>query len=257
MLANLTVDMEVKPAEFARQAGVSRASISEKIKKKTLIINAAGMLDTENPVNAAYLSKHRQRQAETAAAASINPSGGKVSPVKLFDGQAPPRNPARPDDFSLMAVAGVPAREMLDMTLREIVLKYPGIEKIERYAKILKDTTMSSEREQRIQERALTLIPKDFVVSRLFAFIEGIVKQIIEFPEAVVDRVIALASAETETTRIEVIETLTNGLTQIISGAKENVIAELNGLKSKYQKDIETHDQIEQIKEAIEEARNG
>jgi hypothetical protein len=249
--------MEVKPAEFARQAGVSRASISEKIKKKTLIMNAAGMLDTENPVNAAYLSKHRRRQAETEAAAQIENSGGKVSPVKLFDGQAPPRNAsARPDDFSLMAVAGVPARELLDMTLREIVLKFPGIEKIERYAKILKDTTMSAEREQRIQERALTLIPKDFVISRLFAFIEGMTKQIIEFPEAVVDRVIALASSETETTRLEVIDTLTNGLTQIIGGAKENVIAELNSLKSKYQKDIETHDQIEQIKEAIEEARN-
>ena len=251
--------MEVKPAEFARQAGVSRASISEKIKNKTLIVNAAGMLDTENPVNAAYLSKHRRRQAETEAAAQIENGGGKVSPVKLFDGQAPPRNAAasRPDDFSLMAVAGVPARELLDMTLREIVLKYPGIEKIERYAKILKDTTMSAEREQRIQERALTLIPKDFVISRLFAFIEGIVKQIIEFPEAVVDRVIALASTETETTRIEVIETLTNGLTQIIGGAKENIIAELNGLKNKYQKDIEAHEQIEQIKDAIEEARNG
>jgi ADP-dependent phosphofructokinase/glucokinase len=215
------------------------------------------MLDTENPVNAAYLSKHRRRQAETDAAKQIKASGKKSFPGETFSGSGPPHTAARPDDFSLMAVAGVPARELLNMTLREIVLKYPGIEKIERYSKILKDTTMSAEREQRIQERALTLIPKDFVISRLFAFIEGIVKQIIEFPEAVVDRVIALASTETETTRIEVIETLINGLTQIIGGAKENIIAELNGLKSKYQKDIETHDQIEQIKEAIEDARNG
>jgi hypothetical protein len=249
--------MEVIPAQFARMAGVSRASISDKIKNKTLIVNAAGMLDTENPVNAAYLSKHRRRQAETDAAEQIKASGKKSFPGETFSGSGPPHTAAsRPDDFTLMAVAGVPARELLNMTLREIVLKYPGIDKIERYAKILKDTTMSAEREQRIQERALTLIPKDFVISRLFAFIEGIVKQIIEFPEAVADRIIALASTETETTRIEVIETLTNGLTQIIGGAKENVIAELNSLKSKYQKDLETHDQIEQIKEAIEEARN-
>jgi len=257
-LSSLTVDMEVKPAEFARQAGVSRASISEKIKKKTLIVNAAGMLDTENPVNAAYLSRHRQRLAETGAVATIETIGKKSFAGETFSGSGPPFNAAaRPDDFSLMAVAGVPAREMLNMTLREIVLKYPSIEKIERYSKILKDTTMSAEREQRIQERALTLIPKDFVLSRLFPFLEGIIKQVIEYPEAVADRIIALASRETETTRIEVIETLTKGLTQIIGGAKENIIAELNSLKNKYQKDLETHDQIEQIKDAIEEARNG
>jgi len=250
--------MEVIPAQFARLAGVSRASISEKIKNKTLIVNAAGMLDTENPLNAAYLSKHRQRQAKTDAAEQIKANGAKSFTGETFSGSGHPRTVAvRPDDFSLMSVAGVPARELLDMTLREIVLKYPGIEKIERYAKILKDTTMSAEREQRINERALTLIPKDFVISRLFAFLEGIIKQIVEFPEAVVDRIIALASTETETTRIEVIETLTNGLTQIIGGAKENIIAELNSLKNKYQKDLETHDQIEQIKDAIEEARNG
>jgi len=250
--------MEVKPAEFARQAGVSRASISEKIKKKTLIVNAAGMLDTENPVNAGYLSKHRRRAAETEAAELLKASGGKSFTGETFSGSGPPYNPtARPDDFTIMESAGVPAREMLNMTLREIVLKFPSIEKIERYAKILKDTTMSAEREQRIQERALTLIPKDFVISRLFPFLEGIIKQVIEYPEAVADRIIALASRETETTRSEVVETLTIGLTQIIAGAKENIIAELNGLRSKYQKDIESHDQIEQLKDAIEEARNG
>ena len=53
--------MEVLPAEFARQAGVTRQSICAKIKKGTLIQNSAGKLDTENPVNAGYLAMKRRQ----------------------------------------------------------------------------------------------------------------------------------------------------------------------------------------------------
>jgi len=243
--------MEVRPAEFARIAGVTRASISEKIKKKRLIVNAAGFLDTENPVNAAYISKHRQKQAEADVADQIKAGGGKSFTGETFSGNAAPA-----DDLALMQAAGLPARELLDMKLREIVLRYPGIDKIERYAKILKDTTMSAEREQRIQERALTLIPKDFVIARLFGFIEGMVKQLLEYPESAVDRIIALANTESETTRIEVVETMSNGISQIIGGAKDAVVSELNSLRSKYQNEMKNYDRIEEIRDAIEEARN-
>jgi hypothetical protein len=58
--------MEVKPAAFARLAGVSRQSVSEKIKSKTLLVNAAGMLDTENPINAEYLAVRHRKAKETA-----------------------------------------------------------------------------------------------------------------------------------------------------------------------------------------------
>jgi len=249
--------MEVTKATFARMAGVTRMSVGGKIKKKTLIVNSAGMLDTDNPVNAAYLSMHKQKRGEAAAAEQIKADGGKSFTGETFSGSGPQSTGTRPEDLALMAVAGVPARELLNMTLREIVLKYPGIEKIERYSKILKDTTMSAEREQRMQERALTLIPKDFVISRVFVFLEGVIKQLIEYPESAVDRVIALANADSETTRIDIVETLTNGLSQIVSRSKENIISELNGLRSKYQNEIQSHDQIEEIKEAIEEARNG
>jgi len=241
--------------------GVSSVAIFKKIKNKTLIVNAAGFLDTDNPVNAAYLSKHRRKADEAAVAEQIRASagaGGGSFTGETFSGNGPPRNAARPDDFALLAVSGLPAREMLNMTLRELVTKYPGIDKIERYAKILKDTTMSAEREQRMQERALTTIPKDFVVSRLFAFIDGLVIKIIEYPDSVVDRIIEVARVESETTRIDVIEILTTGLSNAVGNPKDNIVSELNSLKSKYQKDIQAHDsQLDDLKEAIEEARNG
>jgi hypothetical protein len=187
-------------------------------------------------------------------AGEIKASGKKSFTGETFSGSGPPG--PRPDDMALMQVAGVPAREMLNMTLREIVKKNPGLDKIERYSKILKDITMSAEREQRIQERGLTTIPKDFVVSRLFNFIEGLITRFIEYPDSVVDRIIALANSESETTRIDIVDVMTAGISQIVTGAKDSIIIELNGLKSKYQNEIKNHDRIEEIKEAIEETRN-
>jgi hypothetical protein len=246
--------MEVKAAELARMAGVSRASVSEKIKKKTLIVNSAGFLDTENPVNAAYISRHKRKREEAAAADYVKTGAAKSFSGETSTGAGPPPG-LPPDDFTLAQLAGVSARELLNMTLREIVLKYPGLDKIERYAKILKDTTMSAEREQRMNERSLTLIPKDFVISRFFGFIETLVKNLLEYPESAADRLIALAKAKGGNARTEVVETMTSGISRVIAGAKESVITELNSLKSKYQKDDQKN-LLEEIKEAVEEARN-
>jgi hypothetical protein len=240
--------MEVKPAEFARLAGVSRPSISGKIKNKTLIVNAAGLLDTDNPVNARYISTHNQKAAQ-AAVAKI------VSPVKpTAPGAASPAAPLL-DDYAIAQLALTP-REVLGLTIRELVLKFPGLDKIERYAKILKDVTMSAEKEQRIKERGLTLIEKDFVVSRLFGFIDTLTKQSLDFPEAVADRIIALSKAQGEAARNDVILIMREGIGRVIAGAKDQVITELNVLKSKYQNDSRNDDKFDELKQAIEEARN-
>jgi hypothetical protein len=243
--------MEVKPAEFARLAGVSRASISGKMKKKTLIVNAAGFLDTDNPINVRYISKHNQKAAEATAAAYTSTGGGIVSPAKLpVNGSAPSL-----DDYAIAQLAFTP-REVLDLTIRELIMNFPGLDKIERYAKILKDVTMAAEKDQRMKERGLNLIEKDFVVSRLFGFVDTLTKQSLDFPEAVTDRIIALSKAQGEAARNDVITIMKDGIGRVISGAKDQIISELNVLKGKYQNDFKNDDKFEEIKEALEEARN-
>ena len=247
--------MEVKPAEFARLAGVSRPSVSEKIKNKTLIVNAAGMLDTDNPVNAAYISKHRQKRAETAAAEYTKPqphgpAPPEVSSSKLFLSGGPA------EDLRISELAGVPLN-LINMSIREIIMKYPGLPQIERYVKIHKDWTAAAEKEQRIHERNLTLIPKDFVISRIFTFIESLAKQSLEYGEADAEKIIALVQAAGENARNDVIETIRKGIGRILAGAKDQIVIELNNLKSKYQNENQNIDRLEEIKEAIEEARDG
>lgn len=240
--------MEVKPAEFARLAGVSRPSISGKIKNKTLIINAAGMLDTENPVNATYLSRHKERQEQKNATEYINASKTEKFPKGNF----PETEPAV-DELAMMKLAGVPAVELLNMTMKEIVMYYPGLKEIERYIKILKETTITAEKEQRLHERSLVLIPKDFVTARLFGFLNMLAKQIIaDFPESAVDQVIALVMSGGEKTRINVIAAMRNRLELILTKSKEQIITELESLKPKYQKTEMEAGKLEAIRQVIE-----
>ena len=221
--------MEVLPAEFARQAGVTRQSIFAKIKKGTLIQNSAGKLDTENPVNAGYLSEKRRRLAEIQATTNT------IIAKQKSDIQAKGLYKNLSDPVAASAI-GVPA-ELLDLTLKELVMRYSGILPLEKHAKILKIIVESAEKEQRIKERRLTLVDKDFVVSRIFQYVDNLMIQILEYPESTADDIVARVLADKEAARHTVVETMKTGLSKIIANAKEQVINELNGLKHKYHED--------------------
>lgn len=140
--------------------GVTRQSIFAKIKKGTLIQNSAGKLDTENPVNAGYLSEKRRQQEEAQAIT------GSIATKQTGGIQSPILHRNLPEPVAASAI-GVPA-ELLNLTLKELVMRYSGILPLEKYAKILKILVESAEKEQRIKERRLTLVDKDFVISRIF-----------------------------------------------------------------------------------------
>jgi hypothetical protein len=241
--------MEVRPAEFARMAGVSSVAICKKSKNKTLIVNAAGFLDTDNPVNAAYIARHKRDAAQPPPVAIQ-----KVSPSKL-NNQYLPDSPTL-DDTEVARLSGLRI-DLIHMTIRELILLHPGLDKIERYMKFYKEWTIATEKQQRIDERDLTLIPKDFVIARLFTLINTITKDLLDYPEREVEKIIAIVRASGEGARNEIIKTIKEGLGRIIAGAKEQIVSELSNLKSKYQNENTKLDRIEDIKEVLEEVQNG
>ena len=240
--------MEVLPAEFARQAGVTRQSICAKIKKGTLIQNSAGKLDTENPVNAGYLAMKRRQLEETQAAhAALTVQSGRAD-AKITGGQGSMLQRAFSEQTAARAI-GIPA-ELLTLTLKELVMRYSGILPLEKHAKILKILVESAEKEQRIKERRLTLVDKDFVISRLFQFTDNLMVQLLEYPESAADNLVAQVLANTDTVRKTVANTMKTDLSKILARAKEHIIRELNGLKHKYHDDS-TADTIADLKQEI------
>lgn len=245
--------MEVLPAEFARQAGVTRQSISAKIKNGTLILNSAGKLDTENPVNAGYLNLKRQQ----SGVVQVKPIGNNCGKVNIANkmGMSPLHNYT---DEMAAQVLGIPV-ELLGLTLKELVLRYGGMLPLERHAKVLKILTESAEKDLKMKERRLTLIDKNFVISRLFQYINNLMIQFLEYPDGIADNLVARVLAERESAKQSIIDLMKTGFSKIIGGAKEQVISELNGLKHKYHDDSTTFTLSElkqEIKSELEAERD-
>ena len=230
--------MEVKAAEFARMAGVSRMAISGKIKNGTLILNSGGKLDTDNPLNRAYLEKKREKQKAALQMQEFVKSLTGATQIMASKANALLVT-SLPDTSKGLEPRQTQGKAacMLGMTIQELIVTYGNTKGIGEYAKILRDLTAADEREQKTQERRMLQIPKDFVISRLFSFIDQLMNKLLDVPEAVCDQVIALAlSTEESKRRQEVINVLSDNLTRCIGGCKEHIISELNGLKGKYDK---------------------
>lgn len=237
--------MEVKPAEFARMAGVTRGAISQKVSSRTLIVNAAGFLDTDNPVNRAYLDKKQGRVTTIIQKANTAISSGPS--VQKKTASLPGSAYMSPAGY--MDQSGMPS-ELLQMTLRELFQKYGSFDGLERYVKVLKDLMTADEKSQRLEEKRQLQIPKDFVIARVFGFLNQLSNKILDAPDTMADQVIALVKADGDDCRAKVVLYMRDILSRSIAGAKEAVINELQSLKGKYDDDDKTdiRDVLEELK---------
>ena len=139
------------------------------------------------------------------------------------------------------------AGDMLRLPLGQLVRQFSTVDNIEKYSKILRDLSAADEREQKTQERRLVQIPKDFVTSRMFGFLEQLMQRLLDVPEAVADQVIAVTLAGGDGVRVSVQRILSDNISKCIVG-------ELSALKGKYDSD-ESREQS--VKELVAEALEG
>ena len=118
---------------------------------------------------------------------------------------------------------------------------------------MLRDLAAADEKDQKTQERRLQLVEKDFIIARVFQYLDDLMKQLLEWPSGAAAGIIALVLSGGEEARLDVIKELEKGLGNIIKDAKTQIIKELSGLRAKYQED----DKLDEVKDAIEEAIKG
>ncbi len=136
-------------------------------------------------------------------------------------------------------------RLVMNMTIAELLRTFGTMDNIEQFSKIQRDLSVADEREQRTQERRMIQIPKDFVVQRFFGYVDSLMNQLLDVPEAVCDQVIATSLAGGNDCRTSVMRILSDNLTKCISGAKTHIVGELNALRGKY-------DKQEQVAESLQ-----
>lgn len=256
--------MEVTASEFARMCGLSPMAVSKRIANGTLIRNAARRIDTDNPVNRSFLEtkqnklkmKLQMKQLEAGIKEASSPSANSSRIDELcntiFSDAAAGCETQAQNDSASQSIAEKPntpaaaahgitvgsgsAKELMSCTMGELLRKFNSIDNIERFSKIIRDLSAAEEREQKLQERRLIQVPKDFVVQRIFGYMDQLMNQLLDVPEAVCDQVIAVSLANGDDKRNMVMSILNDNLTRCISGAKSHIVNELSALRSKYDK---------------------
>ena len=204
-------------------------------------------MDTDNPINRAYLEKHRnQLQQDAATEAFLQKQKMEI--------QAAAEKSANDLLENIQNNNQISAAELQGMTLGEIVRKFGNLEGIDRFVKLQKDLVTIEEKNQRLQEKRLQQLPRDFVIARLFGFQQQQASRVLDVPEAGADQIIAMVLANPDGCRQKIIEYMRDLLSRAIGGAKEHVINELSSLRAKY--DDNSDSIIDKIDELMEASQN-
>jgi hypothetical protein len=232
--------VEYKQADFCKTYGLEPSTVSKAIKRGALQKNTAGLIDDEHTLNKVFLAKHRLKSTNEALADDGKNTERVVSRIDF----------SALDDEEIARHAGLP-RKLLGMSIRELVIKFKGLDGLQDYIKMLRDLAAADEKDQKTQERRLQLVEKDFIISRIIQFLDVLLKQLLEWPDGAVDGIIATVQSAGAASRHDVVSLMEKGLMEIIKDAKGQVIKEINSLRAKYQ---EADDISEKIKEAVAEA---
>ena len=131
------------------------------------------------------------------------------------------------------------AADLQNMTLGEIVRKFGSMDGIDKFVKLQKDLVTIEEKNQRLQEKRLQLLPRDFVIARLFGFQQQQASRVLDVPEAGADQIVAMVMANPDGCRQKIIEYMRDLLSRAIGGAKDHVVNELSSLRAKYDDNME------------------
>lgn len=235
--------MEVTGAVFARMCGVSRATITilRKSGSSKIVVNSAGRIDTDNPVNRIYMEQHQAKMKTKLELCGMENAAHSYDSTLSASAVIPAMSVPATTEQSAGNFAATKktntsgtADELLKLPVGQLIRKYGSIDGVEKYSKILTNLTIAAEREQRLQERQMLQIPRDFVKTQLFAYIDQLMNQILDIPESISDQVIAVSLAGGDDVRMKVMHIISDNLTKCISGAKEHITNEMYALKGKY-----------------------
>ena len=194
---------EIGKSELAKMLKMTRQSIYRAISRGKIDANSAGLIDTQNKINQRWISSHglseknilsclaeiqKKEQSKKKNKSISNPipkirekvikKQVKVEPEKIetiqkYLEREPVNSPGKTDmdGIEFENTTGLPAR-MMKLNLKQLVLKFGGPMMLESWSRILQRIMTANEKDQKIQERRLELIQKDFVISRLFSFME-------------------------------------------------------------------------------------
>lgn len=151
-------------------------------------------------------------------------------------------------------LTGLPSK-LMNWPLKEIVLKYGGQMQLDTYSKILSRLMSTALQDQKMQERRLELIEKDFVISGIFSYMNILSENLFDLAESQTEIILAFILSELKSLGIlkqddkinlakskkEIRDMRLKAYTKIIKEAKRSIKKSLENLKNKHEDDTNSN----------------
>lgn len=248
-----TINLKLSTKEFSRLANVSQEAIRQAVKNNKLKRDNQFRYDLNDKINIAYLIEkgitpkkinefsravsgreienielNYKKQEHSLKTNSKNEAKNKKSSSNTKN------NEQLIDEKKFKDITGLPS-ELMHKTIEELVFEYDEPQILKLWTDIYYKILQSQERAQKIKERDLELIEKDFVMSKLFKHLELLHLRLLDYPESAIDNLIALARTNNKNIRVTLIDDMSKDFSRILSETKELMKRELKDLIYKYE----------------------
>jgi len=246
--------MEVKPILLSKVVNISRQSIYNDIRRGNLIKNSGGMIDTQNKINLEWMLKHNvSENIIISYLDKIQEKEKEKEKIKVKSNQKPKikiKSEENKNDIDLKTeidnksydelefedISGLPAR-MMKLNLFQLVMKYGGPMILTNWSLILQRIMAAQEKEQKIKERRLELIEKDFVISQVVLYLEILSNFLFDYAESQPIQFISLIKSGKESIEILLKKQMTKDFSMILKNTKLKLLKQIEGLRKKYNKE--------------------
>lgn len=256
-----TINIKLSTKEFSRLANVSQEALRQAVKKNQLKRDNQFRYDLNDKINIAYLiSKGITPKKINEFVKTI--SGREIENIEEFkENHKRSLNKNDKNDTKNIKshiksemkeelitekefkdITGLPS-ELMHKTIEELVYEYDEPAKLKLWVEIYYKIIQSQERAQKIKERDLELIEKDFVMKYLNKYLELLNKTLLDYPESAIDNLIALAKTENKNIRVTLIEDMTKDISRMLEETRELIKRELKDLIYKYELKNESGDE--------------
>jgi len=258
---------EINQSQLSKIAGVKRQAVYNAVRRGYIIINSGKLLDTQNPKNLKWLRSHgksekdvlqflteihKKQKKKPKKQTKSNPlpkikekikekqvevESKKIETIQSYYEPKPekPEENKEPDEIDFENITGLPAR-MMELNLKQLVMRYGGPMMLDSWSKILQRIMSANEKDQKIQERRLELIEKDFFISKIFSYLEVLSSRLFDYTETHPSNIIALLKSNPENIELKIKERMRKDFSTLIQDTKENINREVENLKKKYEK---------------------
>lgn len=262
---------EITQAQLAKIIGVSRSAICVNITRGKINKNSAGLIDTQNKQNSDWLttkgfseqkiiSTLNEIQIKQKNKQKLKPMSNPNSRIREELKENP--NVVEPENLETIQkyiekkttfesskeeilksefenLTGL-ASKMMNMSMKDLVFRYGGQLQLDGYSKILQRLMSMALQDQKMQERRLDLVEKDFMISSVFSYLNILSDALFDLAESQNKIIIATVKSDPEKAEIVIRDMRLKSYSKIIKEAKRSINNSIKQLKSKYDRDEKT-----------------